>query len=219
MAIDPKILARMRSAPPEDDGSEGAVYADEPELNKPEAPLPADKHSGCAPLTGAWKQRKWAIDLRNGALSLAWPPETMALLKSITDATWWIANKAVVHSMKFKPPSPQQTNLGVGIGPRFESTLAGVVTAATAAGALDADVVERQNRLALDAQARVLDAERWAKSVSHNPKLAEAAILAVLSRLYEGTMKTRLRIAAQEALDAAGETVAKDTDAINRMLT
>jgi len=212
MAIDPKILARMRSAPPEDDGSEGAVYADEPELNKPEAPLPADKHPGCAALVGTWKQKKWATDLRNGALALAWPPETMALLKSITDATWWIANKAVVHSMKFKAPSPQQTNGSVAVPASAFMARYGDV-------ALDVDVVERQNRLARDVAARVSDAERWAASVSQNPKLAEAAILAVLSRLYEGTMKTRLRNASRAALDQSENAVAKDTDAINRMLT
>lgn len=208
MAIDPKILARMRNTPPQDDGSEGAVFDDEPELNGMPAedkPLPADKHPGCATLTGTWKQRKWAIDLRNGALARAWPSETAALLKSITDATWWIANKAIVHTLKFKSPAPQQTNGTVALPVEPERTL-------------DADVVDQQNRAAQDAQARVLDAERWAKSVSQNPKLAEAAILAVLSRLYEGTMKRRLRNSAQEALDAAENAVAKDTDAINRML-
>ena len=215
MAIDPKILSRMHG---EDH------YLADADADKP---LPADRHPNCATLTGAWKQKKWAIDLRNVALDLKWPEDVVDRLKRVTDSTWWIANRNIVKDMKYKEPVlsqmhtgsgprqlPQQTNLGVGIGPRFESTLDGVVTAA---GALDAD--ERQNRRARDAAARVSDAERWAASVSQNPKLAEAAILAVLSRLYEGTMKARLRNSAREALDAVENAVAKDTDAINRMLT
>jgi len=197
MAIDPKILAQMR--PPDADSSDYDVCE-----STPEAPLPVDRHPGCAPFTGAWKQRKWAIDLRNGTLALAWPPETLALLKSITDSTWWIANKAIVHTMKFKPPSPPQTN--------------GSVAVDNINAPLDADVSERQNRQARDEQARVSDAERWAKSVSQHPKLAEAAILAVLSRLYVGSMKARLRLAAKNALNQAEHVVDKDTDAINRML-
>jgi hypothetical protein len=55
--------------------------------------------------------------------------------------------------------------------------------------------------------------------VSLQPKLAEAAILAVLSRLYRDPMRSRLRTVAWQKLGEAQCQIAKDEDAIKRMLT
>ena len=189
MAIAPNILARLQRHEPSAQSEPTAGI-----------PLPA--------LRGSPAQIKWATTIRADALALDWPGDEDALLRRVVDSSWWIANKGVVHSMKFKPPVDAQ----------LEGSASPAVKVAAQADLLDADVIDRQNRAARDAQARVSDAERWAKSVSQNPKLAEAAILAVLSRLYNGTMKTRLRISAQDALDAAGDMLTKDTDAINQML-
>jgi len=203
MAIDPKILARMQSV---EDGVPSAEYIDAM-TPLSGAPLQGEPTTGMPlpALRGSEKQVKWATTIRANALALDWPSANYALLRSVVDSTWWIANKAIVNTMKFKPPSSQQTNGSVAI----DNTTA----------PLDVDVVERQNRLARDVEARVSDAERWAASVSKNPERAKAAILAVLSRLYEGTMKTRLRNASRAALEASGEADAKDMDAINRMLS
>lgn len=209
MAIDPKIIAQMRSASTQDDGSEGAVFDDEPSAPTPLAQPSAvqgEPTTGMPlpPLRGSPAQNKWATTIRANTLALDWPSQTYALLRSVDDSTWWIANKAIVNTLKFKPPAPHQCAGGHPPQPRQAE--------------LDDDVVAQQSRMERDAAARLSDAERWAKSVSQHPKLAEAAILAVLSRLYKGEMQARLRRLAREALEGAEHAVNKDTDAINRMI-
>lgn len=211
MSVDPKILAQMRrvNAPPEDDGSEGAVLEDEPELNgmpAPEKPLPKDEHPGCAALAGTWKQRKWAIDLRNKTLTLKWPAEVVAKLKSITDSTWWIANKAIVTSMKFKEPAANQVQGGV--------PSAAYIDAMTPLSG--APPVERRT----PHQKRLDDALLWAASVSRHPTLAQAAILSCLRFAYpKGAMRDQITAKARELLAQANMEVNRDTDAIQLMLS
>jgi len=199
MSINPKILARMK-----------LPHNGQPDLGmtgEPEPALPHDRHLDCAPLTGAWKQRKWAIDLRNVALDLKWPDAVGEKLRNIKDATWWIANRAIVTSMKFKEPSPEQMR-------------GGVPTANTASsGRLQQP--GRSTSLATPAapSARVSDAAEFAASVSRHPKKAEAAILALLSRLYKGPMKETLQGKAMTAVIEAQFEDGRDLDAIKKLLT
>ena len=212
MAIDPKILARMQNAPPQDDGSEGALFDDDGPA-EPEKPLPADRHSGCATLTGTWKQRKWAIDLRNVTLDLKWPEAVFDRLKRITDSTWWIANRNIVKDMKYKEPALSQMHTGSGARQLPAREMAALKDMSNM---IQRDEQTRERRADDE---RFTDAEKWAESVSQNPKLAKAAILAVLSRLYkDGNLKTRMRNASRTALAKAEAADAKDIDAIERML-
>ena len=197
MSINPRILARMQENGQSDLGMTGEA----------EEPLPADRHPNCAVLVGSWKQRKWGIDLRNDALDLKWPDNVNKKLRSISDATWWIANKAIVTSMKFKEPSPEQMR-------------GGVPTANTASsGRLQQP--GRSTSLATPAapSARVSDAAEFAASVSRHPKKAEAAILALLSRLYKGPMKETLQGKAMTVVIEAQFEDGRDLDAIKKLLT
>jgi len=191
MSINPKILARMK-----------LPHNGQPDLGmtgEPEPALPHDRHLDCAPLTGAWKQRKWAIDLRNVALDLKWPDAVNKKLRSISDATWWIANRAIVTTMKFKEPSPEQMQSGV---PSDAMT--------PAAGA-----PQRTPH-----QKRVDDAMLWAESVSRHPTLAQAAILSCLRFAYpKGEMRNRITAKGRELLAQANVEVNRDTDAIQLMLS
>src|SRR5574337_675098 len=217
MSINPKILAKMGR---DDDGME-------PEVNG----VPV-----AVTLEGSPKQIQWAQTIRTDALKLRWPEATRALLLRIKDATWWIANKSVTRSMKFKQPDAKQ--LASGCSPSapgatrqpddsppsdlaasdFESCphcrasfsfkkpegnrcpycdkLLTIIPART-------EAAEEMHKL----EERVTDAEKWAESVSHNPKLAESAILAVLSKLYRQKdnipMADRLRSASWMRLGEA----------------
>lgn len=214
MAIDPKILARMQAV---QDGVPSAEYIDAmtPLSGAPlqEAPLPPDRHEGCATLTGAWKQKKWAIDLRNVTLDLKWPAVVVDRLKRVTDSTWWIANRNIVKDMKYKEPMLSQMH--TGSGPR-QLPQREMEALKSMSSMIQRDEQTRERRADDE---RFTDAEKWAESVSHNPHLAKAAILAVLSRLYkDGNLKTRMRNASRTALAKAEAADAKDIDAIERML-
>lgn len=208
MAIDPKILARIKT-PPEDDGSEGAVFDDEPELKGmpvAEKPLPEDRHPGCATLTGTWKQRKWAIDLRNVALGLKWPDDVYTMLRRITDSTWWIANRSIVTTMKFKKPAANQ----------IEGDVPSALYMDAMTPLSGAPPVERRT----PSQKRLDDAMLWAESVSRHPTLAQAAILSCLRLAYpKGEMRNRITAKARELLAQANMEVNRDTDAIQLMLS
>jgi hypothetical protein len=178
-------------------------------------------------LTGSTAQIKWATSIRSGALGIKWPPGEREKLLQISDSSWWIANKLIVNTMKFKEPSPAQ--------------MAGSNRSASESTAGDKEPPEEEDRphstpavpvmippRSTEAQKlhdredfedRVSDAEKWAESVSHTPKLAEAAILAVLSRLYKDPMKTRLRGVAERKMAQAEQAIEKDKDAIRRMLS
>lgn len=202
MAIDQKIVAQMKQQPLGD--------------TLPLDPLPPDRHEGCATLTGAWKQCKWAIDLRNVTLDLKWPAEVVDRLKRVTDSTWWIANRNIVKDMKYKEPMLSQMH--TGSGPR-QLPQREMEALKSMSSMIQRDEQTRSRRADDE---RFTDAEKWAESVSHNPDLAKAAILAVLSRLYkDGNLKTRMRDASRAALASADTEDAdpKDIDAITRMLT
>jgi hypothetical protein len=204
MAIDPKILARMKNEEkylPQDDGVPSAEYIDgmTPLTGAPlvqrEKPLPKDTHHGCAVLTGSWKQRKWAIDLRNDALDLVWPIAVVTKLKSINDATWWIANSSIARTMKFKEPSPEQINGSVG---RTSQPEPKTTSAAT--------------------PSRLIEAADFAASVSRHPLQAEAAILALLAKLYKPPMSYDLKAKATAVMRQANFEIQRDMDAIERLL-
>ena len=207
MSINPKILARL-----------GRV--------------------GLATLTGSEKQVKWATTIRSDALKLTWPDGVHATLTQVKDATWWIANKHMTITMKFKEPAPNQlasgcspSAPGVNEQPEHQAPVApsaeyiDAMTPLTGAPVMIPNRseaaqkrIDEADQKKMDFDERVLDAEKWAASVSLNPKLAESAILAVLSRLYKDPIKSRLRTMAWHRLGEAQCSFAKDEDAIRRML-
>jgi hypothetical protein len=204
MAVDPKILAQMkRTRPPEDDGVPTEEYLDgmTPLTGAP----PVEQRSGLPTLVGTPKQVKWALTIREDTLKLAWPTETEAKLKSIVDSTWWIANKTIVNSMKFKEPSPQQ--------------LAGAASPTTGRppqpGSSPAPAASTSPH-----QRRLNDAILWAESVSRHPTLAQAAILSCLRFAYpKGAMRDQITAKAREILSQANMEVNRDTSAIQLMLS
>lgn len=204
MSVDPKILAQMRrvNAPPEDDGSEGAVLEDEPEFNEPD---PRELEGKLMPtLRGSPKQVKWALTIRFNAVRLQWPADIRAMLLSIDDASWWIANKDIVTTMKFKAPSAHQI---VGGTPPPKGRPQPGSSPAPAAS-----VSPHQKRLD--------DALLWAASVSRHPTLAQAAILSCLRFAYpKGAMRDQITAKARELLAQANMEVNRDTDAIQLMLS
>lgn len=186
MSIDPKILAQMGKA------------------------------TVMTALRGSPKQIKWATTIRDEALALSWPPEVEAKLKQIADSTWWIANKTLVHTMKFKEPALTQ----MAGAPMTNSTATG-----SALQQPDLGHQTSQAPAAPSTNSRMVEAAAFAASVSQMPDYAEAAILAVFYRLYkEPVMKASLRAAALAALEkarrAAPMVIAnpKDVDAIKRLL-
>lgn len=188
MAIDQRILDQMKPATPAD------IDYGNPNV------LP--------PLTGSPAQIKWAVTIRQNTLALVWPEDTRKLLRNIVDSTWWIANKAIVNTFKFKPPGNHQlaSNTPVPQQPDLAAAFAGNA--------------ERSREQRADEE-RLTDAERFAESVSRKPALAKATVLAIMSRLYkDGNLKTKMRKASRAALAKADITDAdaKDLDAIERML-
>lgn len=186
MSIDPKILARMQRELP------SAEYIDAmtPLTGAPPvAHLPA--------LTGSEKQVKWATTIRAEALALVWPAEVAAKLRSIVDSTWWIANKAITVSMKFKEPSPHQLVGGPPPPPKGRT----------------------QPELPTTPAATVFDScTGFAASVSRTPKQAEATILALLAKLYKPPVREQLQAAARRVKADAEFEVGRDLDAINKLL-
>ncbi len=196
----------------------------------PNSVLPAQVE--LATLCGTPRQIKWATSIRNDAMGIKWQPGVREKLMQVTDATWWIANRLIVDTLKFKEPSPEQM-AGCSVGrstPAEPSTDEEVPpdeeeerphsSSPVATPTMIPPRTEAAQKLhdLQDFEDRVSDAEKWAESVSHTPKLAEAAILAVLSRLYKDPMKTRLRGVAERKMAQAEAAIEKDKDAIRRML-
>lgn len=186
MSIDPKILAQMGKA------------------------------TVMTALRGSPKQIKWATTIRDEALALSWPPEVEAKLKQVADSTWWIANKTITTTMKFKEPALTQ----MAGAPMTNST-------ATGSALQQPDLGHQTSHapVAPSTNSRMVEAAAFAASVSQMPEYAEAAILAVFYRLYkEPVMKASLRAAGLAALEkarcAAPMVIAnpKDVDAIKRLL-
>lgn len=211
MSINPKILAKL--------GRDGDGVA----------------------LEGTPKQVEWAKSIRATALALVWPDNIRYKLTQIKDATWWIANKAITRTLKYKEPDPKQLASSCspstpGVNGQSESSPPApaappsedYIDAMTPLNGAPRTIpprteaaqrqIDRADKRQADLEERVSDAEKWAESVSHNPKLAESAILAVLSRLYKDPMKSRLRTMAWMKLGEAQCVFAKDEDAIRRML-
>jgi len=220
MEIDPKIIAQMGSAvtSPPDDGI-------------------------CCPLRGSPKQLAWAKDLRKRTLSNVWPVSVAAMLRKIADSSWWIANEDIVNTLKFKPPSEHQMygnerQPELPTAAELETHTRKAQASRRAAQQLsvpppDKTVNAATGRITFKpgppTEQRISDAEKWANSVAQQPDMAEAAILAVLYKLYkEPVIKAALKRRAEELLAAAtvpaepGDVVdsnLKDMDAIRRMLT
>jgi hypothetical protein len=200
MGIDPKILAQLERAKqaPQDDGVDAEL---------PGMPAATPNGAGALPmLRGSEKQIKWATTIRETVLGFEWTPNLEAVLRTVVDSTWWIANRAMIQTMKFKPPSLNQTTSSVlpVIAPPPVLDYAVRMTQVAQEGV---------NRKRLD------DAFAWAHSVAQDPRLAEAAIVAMLYRQYKDPdMRLRLRRKGDELLELAETGVAKDVDAIRRML-
>ena len=182
MGLNPKILAELAVSPLYEEPIKRTLGPELPELK------------------GTPKQIKWATSIRVEALSACWSVEADALLRSVVDSTWWIANRTDLNVGKYKQPLPHQL---LGGQPQADLPAAG------------------EPAYQQPVARRISDAEQWASSVSCKPLLAEASIIAVLSRLYtEPGMRNALRARAQHILDTAPITHAddKDVDAIQRIL-
>lgn len=193
-----------------------------PGMSSTEQRVIGGQEVGLPALRGSEAQIKWARTIRDNTLNLEWPSDTALKLARIVDSTWWIANRFIVNNMKFKEPSEAQMIDVAGM----------VAQVAGAEEEAEEEQVRTHGQAATTAQPlsqldrRLSDAEKWAHSVSFNPQLAEAAILAVLSRLYkEPAFKDGLRKRSQKLIDhcsknpASSEADDKDMDAIRRMLS
>lgn len=198
MSIDPKILAKR------------ALF----------------KVDGLPALRGSPKQVKWATTIRADALALEWPDDIRSNLSQIVDSTWWIANKQITTTLKFKPPAPEQlADAPPASGRSTQPELSPTPAATPSAEYIDAMTpltgappVAPRGTLT-NYSKRLDDALQWAESVSRHPTLAHAAILATLSRLYKGEMQARLKAKAHEVMSQADLEVNRDLDAIRLMLS
>lgn len=158
-------------------------------LEKDEADMPA--------LRGTSKQIEWGKAIRTKVMKLTWPPVKLALFKLVDDATWWIANRRMVVDMKYKPPSKEQ-----------------LVRAACAVAA-----PRQSSAVSLPRQSeRVNDAAAFAASVSRHPLQAETAVLALLAKLYKGTMHDELKALAKAKRQQAEFEIERDMKAIDKLL-
>ena len=177
MSISPEILKRMQGAD--------------------SAPLNRSRLSSGG-LCGTAKQVKWASAIRGEALDNSWPTEEAKKLENITDATWWIANRDIVNTLKYKEPTPAQL---------LQSELT------------EHSPVKTVKSAWTDTR-RMSDALEWARSVSRNPRLANAAILATLACLYtkDSNMREQLCGESERLLEQGEDDTAKDIDAIKKMI-
>lgn len=160
--------------------------------------------SALPPLRGSPAQIKWASTIRDNALSvLAGGPE-YDLLYSIDDATWWLANRAPGNESllggAYAPPAPHQVVGGPPLPPRAA-----------------------RKPVAMPPQPDELhDAIKFAVSVSRNPKLAELAVIAALSRLYRGNEAACFKNYVEHCLNGLRDQVIteldRDLDGIRRIL-
>ena len=193
MAINPDILSQMKGG-----DQTASQRAETCTLREWDTALPA--------LTGSPAQIKWAATIRERALANVWPAATFSQLVRIVASAWWIANKNIVDTLKFKEPAPGQME-----GGQSQPELP-VKPAHT-----EGQRVAAEGPVLSDARAN--EAHLWAHSVSQNPKLAEAAILAVLAKLYkEPDIKASLKQKALSIMNAAEAATTKDAEAIFRML-
>lgn len=212
MSVDPKILARMREArDPQDDGDTT------PGL--PGVVIPVSKFPGLPTLVGTPKQVKWAVTIRDDALDLSWPAETEAMLKTIVDSTWWIANKSIVHTMKFKEPSPHQI-VGGPPPPKGRPSPGRSPSPATPSAEYIDAMTPLTGAPIVDPRptSRLADVFGFAESVSRHPKTAEAAVLALMAKVYKGDMADAIRAKGRAVAQEAEFEFQRDLDAVNKML-
>src|SRR5512143_495069 len=190
MSIDPKILARMQREPvPSVEYLDGMT---------PLTGAPPVEHLPV--LEGSLKQVKWATTIRQEALKLSWPEAQLVLLKLIKDSTWWIANKTITTTMKFKQPAPEQLATSpLASGRSTQPELVPQTSPTPAATVFDS-------------------CTGFAASVSRTPKQAEATILALLAKLYKPPVRQQLLDAARNVKAEAEFEVGRDLDAINKLL-
>lgn len=216
MTIDPAILAQM----------EGARAVD---MANRLLTLPA--------LTGSPKQIKWATTIREKTVALQWPDDLAVKLRSIVDATWWIANKTIITTMKFKEPVPHQIvgghPLPASTGRSKQPELGPQTSKSPAAqpwkrdfnpvlDALNAGKITPKPAAAAQLPAQgmaVFDScVGFATSVSRNPKQAEATIIALLAKLYKPPIRDALQDWGRHLKAEAEFETGRDLDAINRLL-
>ncbi len=196
MSIDPKILEKRR---------ETAVG------RRVDA-------GGLPALTGSEKQIKWATTIREAALALALSDDVRMKFSRIVDSTWWIANKGFMNTMKFKEPAPHQL---VGGAPdettqRVQRLLGEPVESQREWNSMSPS--EHRDAPRASTPERANDCADFAASVSKHPKKAEAAVLALLSRLYKGQMKEILSAKAMTAVIEAQFEDGRDLEAIKKLL-
>jgi hypothetical protein len=197
--IDPAIkaqLERSRQAP-QDDGDLALKLTGET--------------AGPATLRGSLKQIEYARSLRQKALDQRWSAEDWALLVRIADSSWWIANRFDLPRLKFKAPAPAQLE-GAPAQPQLQ--------------VVNRDYYEAlggktSHSVSKTLSSRANEAADWAHSVSQDPRLAEAALCAVMSKLYRdknAAIADKLKDKSNILLQQCEFAVSKDTDAIRRML-
>jgi hypothetical protein len=228
MSIDPRILAKLKSGPP----TANVPDADDRPVQEELFDQSPFVTRGLPVLVGTFKQIRWAVTIRDDMLALRWPEAEKAKLTKVTDASWWIANRTAVNSMKYKEPAPHQLQGYVEseaketVTPfkpdaqisKAVETFRRQLAEEEAEDTEDEDDPTPDTRARGSVDTRSNDAMKWAESVSKHPMLAEAAILAVLSRLYKGPIRDRLKARAHTVLNNAQEAVERDADAIFQML-
>jgi hypothetical protein len=159
-------------------------------------------------LTGTPRQVAWADKIREEALQARWPEDTVKLLLSINDSTWWIANRYSLKDGTFKAPAPEQ--LGALNGAAQQSF------PATDEPSTMLEYLEQQRREEPTPTGRPQhDVLAWIHAVTQDPRLARAAICAAFLRVYSNPkMQAELRGMAEKQLEA----VDRDIAAIKKML-
>ena len=134
-------------------------------------------------LKGTPAQVKWANTIRDNTFKLGWLPEVFNMLTSVSDATWWIANKSIPYTMKYKEPTPGQM-----------ASADNQPDLAAAKVAKVASEIRKGKSPVLDSARRLNDAHSWAKRMASDSSTAELAILALLTRMYnEPAMRLPLK--------------------------
>jgi hypothetical protein len=170
-------------------------------------------------LRGTLKQVNWAAIIRDQAFNEeGWTDEDLLVLNSVADARWWIANRHDFIRLTYKKPLPAQladSPAPEPVAPRNEAHRQADLLKARREKAQDAREMAKVNE----------DAFLFAKSVAGCPVLAEATVMALLSRMYKSgsVMRERLKeqarlLLAANAADFNDEMSKKNLDAIERIL-
>lgn len=165
---------------------------------------------GLPALVGRPKQVTWAESIREQALALKWSDADALKLRSIVDATWWIANRYIISTMRYKEPAPHQVQGKVReILNKFDRA-----TSTPHSSEFQAT----QDSASSTTTDRAGDALKFAQSVSRHPKTAEATILALFYRLYKPPLREIFLQHAEKAVQEADFEIQRDLDAVHRLL-